>query len=288
MVQAWNKPTHMVSAAIAYADLQDRNPAVIAKVIEALKQHPRFDKWAPKLKQVSASDQDLYLFMLAARWSDDVRGDIEYDRPVWHYVDIPYRPGDTNLEIPQVESILTAFPENRSTVESSASDAKARAVALCWMLHLIGDVHQPLHTTSLMTDQFPAPDGDEGGNKFFIRVTPNTSGIKLHSFWDGLILDSDGFQSVRNEATELRNRPGFKREDFAEQLTVKPFNEWALGAHAIAVDEVYRKGALQAGTNKDNAVPLPAGYKDKAKETAEKQIVLAGYRISDAMAEVFK
>ena len=79
-----------------------------------------------------------------------------------------------------------------------------------------------------MTDQFPAPEGDKGGNKFFIRVTQTSSGIKLHSFWDGLILGSDKFQSVRNKATELRNRPGFKREDFTEQLAVRPFNDWAI------------------------------------------------------------
>ncbi len=101
-------------------------------------------------------------------------------------------------------------------------------MALCWVLHLTGDVHQPLHTTSLITEQYPLPKGDEGGNKFFIRVTPNSSGINLHSFWDGLIIGSDRFQSVRNKATEFRNRAGLEREDFSEQLTVKPFNDWVL------------------------------------------------------------
>ena len=53
-VQAWNKPTHMISAAIAYADLNERNPAVITKIVEVLKRHPQFEsKWAPKLKQAS-------------------------------------------------------------------------------------------------------------------------------------------------------------------------------------------------------------------------------------------
>ena len=93
----------MTSAAIAYADLKDRNPAVLVKVVEVLKQHPQFEsKWASKLNQVSAGDRDLYLFMLAARWPDDARGDSNYDHPTWHYVDIPYHPGDANAEIPQV------------------------------------------------------------------------------------------------------------------------------------------------------------------------------------------
>jgi len=128
---AWNKAGHMASAAIAYADLKERNPAVLAKVVEALKQHPHFkSEWAPKLEQVSADDRDLYLFMLAAKWPDDVRKRyLEYDRPKWHTVSIPYRPGAVRLKIPRGENILTAFPKNRSIVKSSAADKEARAVA---------------------------------------------------------------------------------------------------------------------------------------------------------------
>lgn len=286
--QGWNEPGHMTSAAIAYADLKERKPDVSAKVIEDLKKHPQYEsKWAPQLEEVSSNDRDLYLFMLAARWSDDIRGNDRYDHPLWHYVDIPFRPGDTGVEIPQVESILTAFPKNLSTVEGSATDAKARAVALCWMFHLIGDVHQPLHTTALVTEQYPAPLGDKGGNLFFIRATSDGSGIKLHSFWDGLVLGSKRFQSVRNKATELRNRPGFKREDYAEQLAVKPFNDWAAAAHTVAIKAVYRNGTLKGGTNKDNAVAVPDDYAAKAKEIAERQIVLSGYRLSDVMVDVF-
>ncbi|MGO9119812.1 MAG: hypothetical protein ACLQPD_19645 [Desulfomonilaceae bacterium] len=64
----------MTSAAIAYADLKERNPDVLVKVIDLLKQHPQFEsKLPPKLEQVSAGDRDPYLFMLAARWPDNVR-----------------------------------------------------------------------------------------------------------------------------------------------------------------------------------------------------------------------
>lgn len=132
----------MTSAAIAYADLKERNPDLVVKVIEVLNQNPLFEsEWAPKLEQVSGDDRDLYLFMLAARWSDDVRGNPKYDRPAWHYVNIPYRPAETVVEIPQEEGILTAFAENSSIAKSAESDDEARAVALCWMFHLMGDVH---------------------------------------------------------------------------------------------------------------------------------------------------
>jgi hypothetical protein len=288
-VQAWNKPTHMAVAAIAYADLNEQNPAVITKVVELLKQHPQFEsKWAPKLKQVSAQDQGLYLFMLAARWSDDVRGDANYDKPEWHYVDIPYRPGEAGPQNPPNEGILIALPENRSIANSADAEVKARAIALCWMLHLMGDVHQPLHSTTLVTKQFPEPEGDRGGTRFCIRVSPGRSTISLHEFWDNLILGSDKFRTVRNAATLLRNMPDLTRDTFAEQLAVKQFEDWALASYKVAVDKVYLEGKLQGNKDKNNGLVLPADYKGPAKETAKRQIMLAGYRISDAMVELFR
>jgi hypothetical protein len=285
-VQAWNKPGHMTSAAIAYADLKDRNPDVLVKIIEVLKQHPQFrTKWQSKLRQVKPEDRDLCLFMLAARWPDDVRGDPTYDRPDWHYVNIPYQPEDVGAPNPPNDGIIKAFPKNQSIAKSSDADNKARAVALCWMFHLIGDVHQPLHTTKLVSEQFPEPDGDRGGTRFYIRVTPGSSTISLHQLWDGLILGSDKFQTVRNEATTLRNRPDLKRDNLAERLAVQPFNDWAVGTYTIAIEQAYSQGTLQGSASKNHGVALPKDYKDKAKEMAERQIVLSGYRISDAMVK---
>lgn len=286
-VQAWNKPTHMVSAAIAYAELKERNPDVLIKVIEVLKQHPHFnDDWAPNLEQVSADERDLYLFMLAAKWSDDVRTKHkEYNRPAWHYVNIPYRPGEAPGTIPPGGSIISAFWENRSTVQSAAADDKARAVALCWMLHLIGDIHQPLHTVKLVTEQFP--EGDRGGTRFYV-LAPSGKTISLHKLWDDLIIGpKTGFRGAKNEATLLRNQPDLKRMNFAKQLAVKPFDEWAVETYNTAVERAYNKGTLQGSNDKNNGVVLPSDYPDQAKETAERQIVLSGYRISDAMVEVF-
>ncbi len=226
--------------------------------------------------------------MLAARWPDDVRRKYrEYDRPKWHYVNIPYLPGENEALIPEGDSIITAFPENRSIVGSASADGKARAVAVCWMLHLIGDTHQPLHTIKLVTKQFPEPEGDRGGTRFYIRVWPNASTISLHKFWDDLILGSGKFQGARNKASKLRNNPALKRENFAEQLAVSSFNDWATATYRIAVEDAYRNGTLEGSNDKEDGVALPNSYSDKAKEIAERQIVLSGYRISDAMIKVF-
>jgi hypothetical protein len=92
---------------------------------------------------------------------------------------------------------------------------------------------------------------------------------------------------VQNKSIKLRNEPDLKRDNFADQLAVKSFNDWAVAAHKIAIEQVYRNGSLDRSTNKDDGAVLPEGYIAKAKEIAERQIVLSGYRISDVLVDVF-
>ncbi len=91
---AWNRPTYMVTGAIAYRDLQTTSPQLAVRVVAILRQHPEFQpRWAGKLNDPALSDdeRDQYLFMLAARWPDDVRGNA-YDHPTWHYINYVYAP----------------------------------------------------------------------------------------------------------------------------------------------------------------------------------------------------
>jgi hypothetical protein len=229
---AWNKAGHMVSGAIAYADLQQTHPQTLAQVVALLKTHPHFaTKWKPKLTQsfVGPDERDLLLFMLAARWPDDIRGDTAFHHGPWHYINFPYKPagqpGSVQTAEPLPENVLSAYQANLDIVRGAVPGA--RAVALCWIFHLIGDVHQPLHTVALFTTQFPTPEGDRGGTRFYIRVKPTTrTTISLHEFWDDLILGSERFQSVRNRATELRLQPDHARAQLPE-LQETSFEHWA-------------------------------------------------------------
>src|SRR5438045_6054112 len=97
-VLAFNKPGHMVSGAIAYQELKVNKPEVIARVVQILKQHPDYQtRWAPKL--AGAVDPDQTLFMLAARWPDDVRGTPEH-REKWHYINYPLQFGGMPPALP--------------------------------------------------------------------------------------------------------------------------------------------------------------------------------------------
>lgn len=289
---AWNRAGHMTSGAIAYSELQQTSPDKVKKVIALLKLHPEYgSRWQPELEKgsLTANEKDQYLFMLAARWPDDVRGQVAFDRPTWHFVNLPFTPGalSTPLSVdPGQESILTEFPKNIDILKSNAS-ASDRAIAFCWFEHLAGDVHQPLHTTKLITSDYPEPEGDRGGTRFYIKVPPSISTISLHKFWDDLILGSEQFRAVRNKAIELRSRSDLKRVSYPQLAQIR-FENWAKDeSFKLAKEVVYRNGNLMGSKDKAKGTVLPSDYASSAKSVGERQLVLAGYRMADFIKTLF-
>jgi S1/P1 Nuclease len=186
---AWNKPGHMLSAAIAYQVLQQENPPTIEKVKTLLEKHPWYaNQWQARFEDVSVAERNLMMFMQAARWADEVRSnDKAQNRPPWHYINIPFKPegqpATVQIREPGPVNILSAMVENDGVVRNNSSDAERRAIALAWLFHLVGDVHQPLHTAQLFTVDYP--NGDRGGNEICVRVTQAGQPMNLHRFWDG-------------------------------------------------------------------------------------------------------
>ena len=163
----------------------------------------------------SVADHSLVLFMQAARWADDVRmTDKQYHRALWHYINWPFKPegqpASVQTKEPEPVNILTAMAENEGVMKNGSSDAERRAIALAWLFHLVGDIHQPLHTAQLFTADYP--QGDRGGNEICVRVTEGGQPMDLHRFWDAVITSSQNLTRLQNEATALRNRQEFQRE----------------------------------------------------------------------------
>jgi S1/P1 Nuclease len=153
---AWNIPGHMLSAAITYQILLQENPQTIEKVNAVLEKHPWYaNQWQARLQDVPVTERDLVLFMQASRSADDIRTqDKAQNRPSWHYINLPFKPEGqpTSVQIrdPEPVNILTAMAENESVVKNEG-DGDRKAIALAWLFHLVGDIHQPLHTTQLFT-----------------------------------------------------------------------------------------------------------------------------------------
>jgi S1/P1 Nuclease len=294
--KAWNIPGHMLSAAIAYQVLQQENPATIEKVVAVLEKHPWYaNQWQARLQDVTVADHDLMLFMQTARWPDDIRiQDRAQNKPSWHYINLPFKPegqpASVQIREPEPVNILTALAENEGVVKNQ-NDAERKAIALAWLFHLVGDMHQPLHTAQLFTVDYPK--GDRGGNEICVRVTQAGQPMDLHRFWDGVITSSSNLTRLRNEATTLRNRQEFQRSQLTE-LANTDFELWAKESYEIATKIAYRNDG-KVGISKAGAMDcamvavapvLPGGYVVSASRIGDRRIVLAGYRLADLVTRV--
>ena len=281
--QAWSGAGHQVIAAEAYRQL---SPALQAKVAEILKSHSDYPKWKESFSgDVANLDLGMFIFMRASTWPDEIRrrGN-PYDHPKWHYVDYPLKPTKFPVEPgpDPTDDILFGIGQSERILSDTKGSAQDRAAYLSWLIHLVGDVHMPLHCCSLFTDAYQT--GDRGGNSFYIK--PATRGIALHSFWDGLLGTSGKPQAHLNYAIQLEAE--HTRKALPELKKAKTPKDWSLESRGIAVEKAYLHGELKGGTDKDTAVELPEGYSKAAKVVAEKRAALAGYRLADEIQKWVK
>ena len=293
---AWNSFGHMAVGWVAYQHLNANTKTAVNKLIA---KNPSYKTWKASLPaNLSSDDQALYLFMIATTWPDQIRGDSSYRddgsnggntppadssatanigysdkarHKYWHFIDVPFSPDNTPLGLvpyPNAETEIAVF---RQTLASSAKDA-IKSYDLVWLLHLVGDIHQPLHCTDRFTST--QPNGDSGGNAVKIcAASDKTCSDNLHSFWDGLLGPSNGTpQQVASVAAALT------------QVTVAAGD---LDAHTW-VDESFALAKTVAYANPpvgDGAGPYryDQAYADNAKAVAEKRVVQAGLRLANIL-----
>ena len=182
------------------------------------------------------------MLMEMARWPDDIRGGL-YDHATWHYSgralsDTKQPPAQARR--PEIAgAALEALALNAVVVADSSASQGERAVALCWLFHLVGDIHQPLHAA----DQVSAtlPNGDRGGGSQFLLDPETRQPVTLHQFWDGAVHGSPEGTSAIGRARELRTK--YPRSAFPE-LAKKPegvrdFAAWAKESYDLARTMAY-------------------------------------------------
>jgi hypothetical protein len=281
----------MLSGAIAYQILQRENPSTIPIVRSVLEKNPWYEtRWKAQLEKLPDTERDEILFMLAARWADDIRTlNKAESRLLWHYVDFPLKPEGERASIqvvePPHENILTAIAQN-TRILRTGNDPARRGVALAWLFHLVGDVHQPLHAIQLFSREYP--NGDRGGIEVCVRASLTGAPIELHRLWDGVITSSGNINRIRNIASDLLRR--FSGSMFRELDHPKP-KAWAKESFEIAVQIAYENGSLRGtprGQAKDcravDAVTyLRNGYAAEARLVANRRMYLAGYRLADLL-----
>src|SRR5215213_5421760 len=312
---AWNSPGHEIIALIAYEHLDD---AMRAKAIELLRAHPRFhehfESFMPReISRGDARDQNRWIFSHAATWPDLVRSskgavnreDVSaYSRPWWHFINEPVFLNDDERrqlereikvnrrrEPPQSDddeymNIVQAIKNSARIVRDTSSPKEKRSVHLCWILHLVGDSHQPLHSVALYTTH-RFRRGDHGGNYLDFQHRWD-----LHGFWDEQISIDESYETHRSLAGDLDlNR---KLADIGKKAAaVLEADNWIdesieLAKRYAYTKEVLQKVAAREGHSHLGPLDLPPTYKAEAETVAERRAVEAGYRLAGAIQQVLQ
>ena len=243
---------------IAVEAYKQLSPELKGKVTEILKSHPDYQKWKESYEKAGQQNFDLptFIFMRSSTWPDEIRrgggSDKQYNHPHWHYVDYPLTPPSFKV-LPgpsPTDDVLYGITQSEKTLSDPAASPELRAVYLSYLIHLIGDMHQPLHCCSLVNSTYPK--GDKGGNDFY--VTPGTRGIKLHSLWDGLLGTSGKPQTHINYAVAIESKyPRKSLSELTEHTTPK---DWSLESRELAVEKAYLHRAEKGSTEADTAPAL--------------------------------
>jgi hypothetical protein len=295
---AWFNVGHM---AVAYVAYQQLTPEKKVRVATLLKKNPYYNKqWKALIPAGTPADQrDLMLFMIAATWPDQIKekgsayksdgdvpptdgsawtntgyGDLKQHR-YWHFIDVPLTQDGTAplaaIPSPNAETQIAIF---RQTL-TSGSNAKLKSYDLVWLLHLVGDVHQPLHSTTRISAG--ELDGDRGGNS----VKLNDPSKELHFFWDGLPGD------VSNPSDALAAAITYgKALAPADPVLAKKADaaDWINESFNIAETNVY-SAPIAAGDGPFNITPE---YKAKAQKIAAERVALAGQRLANIINNELK
>lgn len=308
---AFDHGGHMVTAAIAFSEIERTRPDLIEKIGQVLLTHPDPAPFAVAAGEAKGKERLRLMFIECSRWPDDARFTI-HDRPAWHTARWPLiadnapakakAAAEARGETPAGQAI-EALVLNFAILSNPEAKPAERATALCWVLHVVGDIHQPLHVTDLFSESFPA--GNAAGTMSYVDDPIGDSTMPLHMLWDSNTLRSTELDEVDHHAREFMEK--YPRADLAElQAHGKPdaFFEWAQESYKVAVEFAYGYGIeTVSDPNQDmdadrllknmirwiiegvspvaEAPEVPDEYWEELQRVAERRITLAGYRIAD-------
>jgi len=243
---AWSREGHQLVGELAERQL---SPAALAEVRALLA-----DEAEPTLAAV-------------APWADDIRAeenDLGRRSKRWHFVNIPGHDCayDAARDCPDGNCIIGAIESQRAVLADRTQPRQARIEALKFLVHFVGDAHQPMHAG------YPH---DRGGNNYQIHYrgkgAPEGQGTNLHGTWDYWLLKSAGL-GVPAYADRLQSMP-------LPPLAPGGAREWALeSCRLIHAEALYPRGHR-----------ITDAYLDQHRPLAEQRIQLAGRRLATLLDE---
>ena len=271
----WGAGGHMMVAQIAFDRLNPRAKAQ-AQMLLAIPINPA---------GISSKSKD---FVNAAHWADDLRPVAEFDPfKELHFIDTPFATDGTALPELPTPNIVTALEEQVNILRTSP-DKNAQAQALRFIIHFVGDIHQPLHCATRVDSDHP--EGDRGGNLVKITITGANGKPKstnLHSYWDGGLttFPPTGANFAPPPLTSIpaaakKAKTGNPATDPALKLNDPTnYQAWADESFDLAKSVVY-KGI-------SNGSKPTAAYNTKGVKVANKRVAWGGYRLAALLNSIW-
>ena len=285
---AWNSIGHMSVAWVAYQNLTATEKARVAALLQL---NPYYNRWLSYIPAgTSDADRDMYVFMMAATWPDEIKamgshyvgtdtaphaelaslnnGYTDHNaHKYWHFMNTPL--GDTAAaaapsSAPNVIAKIAAF---RAALATNIPDP-IKSYDLVWLIHLVGDAHQPLHCATRVSAA--NPKGDLGGN-LVVVAGPSK---ELHAFWDGALGDGE----TKNFMSAVKAASALPAADPALIADTKE-DDWAAESYALAKSAVYVDPVV-AGLG---PFTLDGAYTTNTQQIARQRVALAGARLANLL-----
>ncbi|ADV49691.1 S1/P1 nuclease [Cellulophaga algicola DSM 14237] len=236
----WSKTGHRTTGEVAQRHLNKKAKKAIAKLLDG---------------------QSL---ALVSTFADDIKSDKKYrEFSAWHYVNYPADKKYTEVEPSPYGDIVSGIQKCVAIVKDKNSTQEDKVFYLKFLVHLLGDLHQPMHV---------GKQEDKGGND--IQVQWFGKGSNLHRLWDSNMIDDYGmsFTEIADNLPELT-------KDEVKGIQEGDVFTWVEESKGLAT-ELY--GSVEVGEK------LGYAYSYKYWGLVETQLQKGGLRLAKVLNELFK
>ena len=268
---AWGGDGHRIVCRLAFLLLNDTEKQEVIRLTTAF-QRP--------------DGRPTEFFTDGCTFPDEARAKVVSGTPGWeqyarfnnqHFVNLPRTSDEVSDADCRNDCVLTGIASQADALKNGAND-QARAEALFFLGHFIGDIHQPLHVSFA---------DDKGGND----IKPISGGVytsgSLHSVWDsGIIIVAMGNEGWRVYGESLLE--DLTDEDRAEWILKTP-EDWANESFRIT----RRKNVLYCDHEPHECAAMPGGrtlrrrYQTKQDNVVEMRLLQAGVRLANEISKAF-
>ncbi len=295
---AWSESGHTIITMMAFLKL----PAAQRKqLLASIEKHPRYLEDFQPPEGLTNDEVILWRVGRIGYWPDVAGRQPEYARPTWHYelgpnllvgdatmMPVPDRPGplpkDATLATQELY-VSQAVSLCRKQLADATLSSEDRAIALCWIAHLVADSHQPCHAGSLyMEGVFVESSGDRGANRILTEPAGN-----MHAFWDRAIgnrFDARGDSLTLISIANDRALATLAEQAMADERALDPL-QWLEESRSMAVGNVYTPEILDALalvsrglTSQPELINLSPNYQQRAEDIARQRAALAAARLA--------